>query len=144
MSKSITVFVDGDPKGQPRARAFARGGHARVYDPGTAEGWKSQVALAFRGLIPSSPLDGPLAVHLGFIFSRPKNHYRANGTLKESAPRYHTSKPDIDNLEKAVLDAMKQIGMFRDDAQVCKVQKSKRYVGYLEEGPGCWIEVYEA
>ena len=49
----ITVRVYGEPKGQPRPRAFAKpigGGKfsARVYDAGTAEGWKSQIAQAFR------------------------------------------------------------------------------------------------
>jgi len=44
----IHFFVSGDPKAQPRIRAFAINGHARVYDPGTAEGWKSLIAVAAR------------------------------------------------------------------------------------------------
>lgn len=48
-SMTITFFIHGDPKPQPRPRAFARrmGAKfvARVYDAGTAEGWKSQIAM---------------------------------------------------------------------------------------------------
>ena len=38
MTTPISFTVLGDPKGQPRPKAFSRGGHAAVYDPGTAEG----------------------------------------------------------------------------------------------------------
>ncbi len=31
------LFIKGIPKGQPRVRAFVRGRHAGVYDPGTAD-----------------------------------------------------------------------------------------------------------
>ena len=54
----ILFFVRGEPKGQPRPRSFAlrgKGGKPilsktgqpiiRVYESGTAEEWKSQVAL---------------------------------------------------------------------------------------------------
>ena len=47
--------VNGDPKPQPRPKAFKRGKHAAVYDPGTAEGWKGSIALAARELTPASP-----------------------------------------------------------------------------------------
>jgi len=46
--KPITFFVPGEPKGQPRPRAFARkmGDKfvARVFDAATAEGWKGAIA----------------------------------------------------------------------------------------------------
>ena len=44
------LSAPGIPKGQPRPRAFSRNGHARVFDPGTAEGWKSAVAVAAQDL----------------------------------------------------------------------------------------------
>jgi Holliday junction resolvase RusA-like endonuclease len=139
----ITFFVSGEPKGQPRPRAFARkfGGvtHARVYDPGTAEGWKSQVAIAARPHLPTAPLRGPLSVSLRFHFPRPKAHLRANGDLKDSAPNYHTSKPDCDNTAKAVLDALTHLGVWQDDKQVCELVVIKQYF----TAPGCSITIQQ-
>ena len=66
----IAFFAAGLPKGQPRPRAFSRGGHARVYDPGTAEGWKASVALAARDELPPAPLEGALSVSLRFYMPR--------------------------------------------------------------------------
>ena len=123
----ITFFAAGTPKGQPRPRAFARkfGNkyQARVYDAGTAEGWKSMIAIAARPHLPPVPLAGPLEVSETFCFQRPKGHFRTGKRaceLRPEAPEcYHTQKPDRDNLDKAVMDCLTAIGMFGDDCQVC-------------------------
>lgn len=128
---TLTFFAAGDPKGQPRPKAFARkmGGTfvARVYDPGTAEGWKAQAALALRPRLPATPCTDPLRVECAFTFRRPKGHYRANGLVKPTAPTWHTAKPDADNAAKAVLDACTQLGLWQDDAQVVALVVTKRY-----------------
>ena len=133
----VAFFVHGEPKGQPRPRAFARGGKARVYDPGTAEGWKGQVALAARAHLPASPLDAPVAVHLRFQLPRPRGHYGRSG-LKPSAPRKHVTKPDVDNLAKAVVDALVGIGFLKDDRLVWLLLITKRYA---DAGPGCEVRI---
>lgn len=115
---SVSVIVPGAAKGQPRPRAFSRNGKARMYDPGTAEGWKSAIAAAFAGKLPSAPLEGRVAVDIVALFARPKSHLGKGGKVKPSAPLDHCHKPDVDNLAKAVLDCLTTIGMWRDDAQV--------------------------
>ena len=126
MSKTIQFIAFGDPKGQPRPRAFSRGGITRMYDPGTAEGWKGQIAAEAMPHKPAAQLEGPLHVTLLFRFARPKSHWSKKG-LKPTAPEYHTSKPDADNLAKAVLDCITQLGFWRDDAQVAALDVRKKY-----------------
>lgn len=116
--------VNGTPKAQPRARATMRGGHAGVFDPGTAAEWKARVALAARPYRPDQPIAGPVAVTIDLFFPRPKRLCRArdpHGRIR------HTAKPDRDNCEKAILDALTQDGWFRDDSQVCAGAVSKWY-----------------
>jgi hypothetical protein len=49
------------------------------------------------------PADGPLTVRITFIMPRPKNKV----WKQKPMPRYcHIKKPDLDNLVKAVLDAL--------------------------------------
>ena len=133
--------VLGLPRAQPRPRAFVRGGRAAVYDCGTAEGWKSDVARACWE-IEGRCLFGALGVRLTFYMPRPKSHYRANGFLKTSAPMIiHNQKPDVDNLAKAVLDAMTGIQAWRDDAQVCELTVSRRWEIPGKESPGCLIRI---
>lgn len=136
---TIQFRAYGDPKGQPRPRAFSRGGMTRVYDPGTAEGWKSQIAVAALPHKPSARIEGPIHVTLRFFFQRPKGHAGKKG-LKPNAPTYHTAKPDADNLAKAVLDCITQLGFWRDDSQVSALDVLKKY---SDSAPYCEITIYE-
>ena len=72
----ISFFVRGQPKAQPRGRAFAVGGKARIYNPATAEGWKGAIACAALQHLPTEPLTGPLRVDIDFFLPRPKRLMR--------------------------------------------------------------------
>lgn len=138
----IDFFVQGNPKGQPRPRAFARGGKAHVYDPGTAEGWKSKVALAAKDYMPKKTIEVPVVVILNFAFARPKSHFRTGKNahlLKSSAPGQHIQRPDLDNLAKAVLDALTDIGLWKDDSLICELYIFKSWADSENNKPGCLV-----
>lgn len=125
MSKdAITIRIDGEPKAMGRPRAFARNGRASVYNPSTAEGWKSLVAAAMRPHLPPTPHEGALRIDIDFHLPRPKRLYRKKDP---EGPIPHTAKPDRDNLDKAVLDTLKTIGFMRDDSQVYAGEPRKWY-----------------
>ena len=138
--KTLAFFVSGLPKGQPRVKAFARGKHAGVYDPGTADAWKGCVRAQFKDAayeLGKPVYMGPVAVAMRFVMPRPKSHYRANGQLKPNAPRYVTSKPDADNLAKAVLDALTDVSAWSDDSIVASLSVVKTYGSET----GCEIQI---
>lgn len=149
MIEPISFFVAGVPKGQPRPRAFARkmgNGKfvARVFDSGTAEAWKSQIAATAGLHRPAEPISGPVRLRIRFFLPRAKGHFvggKPERGLKAGAPTHHTGKPDADNLAKAVMDALTQCGWFWvDDAQVAALTVVK---GFGEPTPGAWIEIGE-
>jgi Holliday junction resolvase RusA-like endonuclease len=123
----------GIPKAQPRVKAFSRGGRAGVYDPGTANDWKTVVRNACLEVWNKVVIDEPVAVELIFYLPRPKSHFKKSGELNKPADSWVTKKPDLDNLEKAVLDALTDIGLWRDDSLVVKVSKEKVYA-HCESG----------
>lgn len=139
------AFVHGEPKAQPRSRAFSRNGKAGVYDPGTAEGWKGAIAASLKSHAGRAIPDA-LRVDLIFYFPRPKSHFgtgRNAGKLKLTAPVWHTKKPDIDNLEKAVYDALSEksgIGLWKDDTQVVQSRPEKRFAD--DRPAGMQIDIY--
>jgi Holliday junction resolvase RusA-like endonuclease len=146
---TITFFVAGDPKPQPRQRhrAFMMGSQivTQNYTPAGApvNTWKDLIALTARDLLPASPLSGPLKVDATYRFRRPKSHFRTgkySGELRADAPVYHTKKPDRDNLDKAFLDIMTQIRFWRDDCQVVAGEVKKVYAG-PEERPGACFTI---
>lgn len=135
---SYKFFVPGIPQPQPRVKACRIKGHTRVYTPGTANAWKDAVRKVGLQAKPGSLLTGPVYVRMVFAMPRPK--YLSTRTYKDETGRAHTVKPDIDNLAKAVLDAMAD--WWNDDCQVAMVQASKWYAR-LGGAPGVEVHVYE-
>lgn len=71
-------------------------------------------------------LGGPISIPwMEFLFPRPK---RLDRKRDPDGLIPHTSKPDLDNLTKAVLDALTEVGFWRDDSQVYSASCSKYYV----------------
>jgi len=130
----IVLTVLGEPKGQPRTRPCRLpGGRVRMYDPGSADGWKHGCSVEARRCLPARPIEGPIEVAIEFRFRRPKAHYRSGARsteLRPDAPKWHVAKPDRDNAEKATLDALTDSGVWRDDSQVCCGQVSKIYADH--------------
>lgn len=124
--KPIFFTVAGIPKAQPRVKACRRGNHAGVYDPGTADDWKSAVRAVAYAAWDRVQIDEPVALYIVCHMPRPKSHFGKNG-LKDSAPFHHSSKPDADNIAKAIQDALTDLGIWVDDSRISFLQISKRY-----------------
>ena len=143
MFPTIEIFVAGEPKGQPRARAFARNGMVRMYDPATAEGWKACIADEWRRSVPAMPkIQTPVCLTLSFFMPRPKSHSNSKGILKPSSPKFYAKKPDADNLGKAVMDCLTQLKAWDDDDQVVILKVVKQFAD--GGNTGCQINLKEA
>lgn len=146
MKLIVDEFVHGIPKAQPRGRATAFGGKARVYDPGTANGWKALIAAQLKDHR-GKRITGPLEVRCTFNMPRPKADFGTGknaGILKPSVPKFHTKKPDMDNLEKAVYDTLSHksgIGVWHDDSQITESHNVKQYA-VSSDRIGMRIQVY--
>ena len=120
---SITFTVAGEPVPQPRPRVSTRGGFARAYVPKQhpVHAYRQSLAAAARdaGLSESGE---PLNVVIDAVFERPKSHMRKSG-VKADAPRL--PRPDVDNLAKAVLDALQDV--IGDDTNVARLVVEKSY-----------------
>lgn len=136
MDQVYSFKVVGEPKPQPRARATTRGcksGGARMYDPGTAKDFKSAVRMGTMeaGLF-GKLLTGPLSLSIVVRMPRPGSHFHKSksklGELRDDAPVFHSmKKDDIDNISKAVMDAMNDAQVWGDDGQVCHLDAWKLY-----------------
>ena len=126
IKRAMRFFVEGKPKGQPRPRACVRGKHAGVYDDGSIDGWKQSIALEGRSHRPRKPISGPVEVHWVAYMPRPKRLCRRKDP---DGPIPCLTKPDVDNIEKALLDALTDDGWFVDDKVVYATSNKKLYHG---------------
>lgn len=148
---AITFAVRGLPVAQGTARAFVAGGKARIATdsnrPNSPIGaWRGAIASAASEAMGQEPAwAGPTTVTVFFVFPRPASHYlpangrRAVPELRLDAPRFHVGKPDIDKLERALLDGITNV-VVRDDSQVAGVRKWKVYEDD-ERRPGCQVQI---
>lgn len=117
----IDITIQSNPLALKRHRDSIRNGRRIKYDP-SAEDKKNFLWKCIANDIVKSrrPLTGPIKITMVFYMKRPKSHYgtgKNSNRLKKNAPKIHTSKPDIDNLAKFVLDALNKV-YWIDDAQV--------------------------
>jgi Holliday junction resolvase RusA-like endonuclease len=69
---------------------------------------------------PETPIEGPVRISIRAYFVKPK-----------SCPKrvHHTFKPDLDNLDKFVLDCLTKAQYWLDDKQVTGKWTAKGYAG---------------
>jgi Holliday junction resolvase RusA-like endonuclease len=92
------------------------------------------------------PFRGPVGISVRFIMERPKFHYgtgRNADHVKDSAPKYPATMPDIDKMLRAILDALTDAQVWLDDGQVVYVLTTKVYPGNAQVVPGVVVEVGE-
>lgn len=138
---SHTVFVAGKPapQGSKRGIATKNGKVAMIESSKAVKPWREDVRQAFlddhnRAVV---RFDGPLRVRLEFVMPRPKSMPVSRPTPP------HLKKPDVDKLERAILDAVSSAGVWPDDCHVIDLHSTKR-TAERHEQPGCHITITDA
>ena len=120
----INICIPGHPRALKRHRT-TRTGH--IYDPSYKD--KKIINILISTKKPMRPIKGDVGIDYIFTFKRPKTHYRTGkykDQLKDRAPYFHISVPDIDNLIKLYNDVL-QDGFIKNDSQICKIKAKKVY-----------------
>lgn len=124
--QQIIFRVDSVPVAQPRQRHRIVASQGRTYSQNytpskhPATQFKSDVRLAAASKT-TRPLEGGLLLDVLFVMPRPKGMIWKKRLMPREA---HQKKPDIDNLLKCVMDALKDL-CWRDDSQVSAVTACK-------------------
>lgn len=120
MLEKITLTIDGKPRGKERAKA----GKFGFFTPDRTVDDEANIrALGSKAMAGRRPSVGPFKMHLEAVFEVPDGW---PSRVKEMSSLPHLSAPDLDNIEKLVLDGLNEI-VFVDDRQVFEVHKRKRY-----------------
>lgn len=129
----VEFWIAGVPMPQPRTKSRVlppdRYGQVRstVYTPESKiKPWKSLVELQARLHKPVEVVTGPVRVILAFFLPRPQ--YLCRPRSPRGPMRcFKRGTGDCDNLAKAILDVLQQIGWYDDDAQVADLRVQKFY-----------------
>lgn len=129
LRRHFEIVVPGEPRGAGRPR-FGRGrdGSPRAYTAKADREYAGRIATAWRDAgCPYIP-GGAWTCELTAYMERPRDHYRADGTLSQRGERSHhpSRKPDADNILK-VVDALVAVQAVPDDRFLIDARVVKRW-----------------
>ena len=122
--KKAKFTIPGKPVPQKRHRM----GRGFSYDPSAPDKKRVRTEIIFQNR-KKNIHKGDVSMFITFHMQRPKSHYRTGKFkefLKKGSPYKHTSKPDIDNLIKFIMDCCSGI-LYKDDNQVVNITANKQY-----------------
>ena len=137
MITNIEFFVPGTPVSQGSMKSFVPKGarfpvvvHSKNSE---LQSWRGIVAhTAINQMTRMSAkmiISGAIKIKMVFVLRRPKSHYgtgKNSRTLKPLAPMWHDHKPDLDKLQRSILDALTGV-VWTDDSQVSQIDAVKMY-----------------
>jgi len=125
MTVLLVCTILGTPQQQGSKRSLGPG-RPSIEDNPKLRPWRADAIAALeaaartqRGTV--TPILDPVHVDVSFVYARPKGHYRTGrnaAMLRDSAPLFKASAPDLDKLQRALGDALTQAGIVRDDALI--------------------------
>jgi len=123
----VHFHVPGQPVGKGRPRIGKVGQHARMFTPAKTVSYEGLVAheahIAMRG---GELLEGPVEVKLRIDCQIPASWSAKKQAAAAAGQIRPTTKPDADNVIKAIFDAINGV-VWKDDVQAVELSVSKRY-----------------
>ena len=125
----VTFTIPGQPQGKGRARIVKIAGSSRMATPKETLAYEGLIAHAAMVAMAGRPmLDGAIAVNV-FIDCQVPASWSAKKQARALAGEiFPTTKPDTDNVIKAVYDGCNGV-LWRDDVLVVDGRQRKRYAG---------------
>lgn len=112
---------------QDKALAVVKG-RPVIHDSPKLTAMKNKLRGHLAGHAPDQPIQGPVRVMVKWCYPI---------TGKHRDGEWKTTKPDTDNLQKALLDSMTKLGFWKDDAQVASLIVEKFWAAV----PGIFVSI---
>ena len=136
---TITFHVPGQPVGKGRPRIGRVAGQARMFTPAKTASYESMVGLAAHQAMGGAPLIlGPARAVLRLTLAIPASWSRKKQEQARMGAVLPLTKPDADNVVKAIFDAINGV-VWRDDSQVVELTLTKVY----GSTPGVYVRIEE-
>lgn len=124
--KHLEFVVAGPPIGKGRPKAVRQGGFVRMYTPKLTVEYETDVAFKASLVMGDMPvLETPVSMNIVAHYPIPAS-WSKKKQQQALAGLVIPGKPDLDNVGKAILDALNGV-VYVDDKQVVRLVMEKRY-----------------
>ena len=127
--QKLKFEVPGSPIGQGRPKFSTINGHAKAYDPEKSRNYKAYVKLLATQAMREqgfTMIDGPCCLDILAFFEVPKSKSKKFRQAALEGRERPTKKPDIDNIVKALQDALNGLA-YKDDSSIVYLSVAKYY-----------------
>ena len=127
--QELKFEVPGSPIGQGRPKFSTINGHAKAYDPEKSRNYKAYVKLLATQAMKDTGftmLEGPCCLDILAFFEVPKSKSKKFRQAALEGRERPTKKPDIDNIVKALQDALNGLA-YKDDSSIVYLSVAKLY-----------------
>lgn len=127
VGQAIRFTVPGTPVGKGRPKFARRGAFVTAYTPEKTASYENLVKVKAEEAMTGIPVfAGPVEVWIDLIVAPPASWSQKKQRAAVDGQVMPTTKPDIDNVLKGIMDACNEI-VWKDDKQACDVTVRKRY-----------------
>lgn len=127
METAITFIIPGAPVGKGRPKFARRGNFVTTYTPEKTASYENLVKVKAEEAMQGRPvIDGAVFVSICLYVTPPASWSQKKQRAALDGEVFPTSKPDIDNCLKGIMDACNEI-VWKDDKQAVDVVMRKRY-----------------
>lgn len=130
---NFALTIPGRPQRWVRPQQDGRRGNARnarFTDP-KAEAHKRAVAKLAKAVWKSDPLTGPVVLTCRFVFAIPESWPKYVKEAARAGRVMHIQDPDLDQLVKQIMDALRGV-VYVDDNQVVGLHQCAKRYGFPE------------
>lgn len=110
---------------------FVRNGHAHFFTKEKVRDAEAFLSGLLAPYVPAEPMHGPVYLQIRWCYPYRKSERKS--VVRAGLEIPHTSRPDLDNLEKNLLDVLTRLRFWDDDSQVFTKSTAKVWgpSGYL-------------
>ncbi len=127
MTSFVRFEVPGEPQGKGRARVGRVNGHARMFTPAKTVAYEGLIAMAAQKAMDGRPpTERACWVQIDAYTAPPASWSKKKRAAALAGEVYPTTKPDVDNIAKAVGDGANGV-VWRDDKQIVDLRVRRRY-----------------
>ena len=124
---TFNITVPGKPMGKQRPKATSKGRFTKVYTPKETISYENLVIAMFQQTYPNAkPLEGEVRGCIKAFYPIPQSVSKKRKQAMLEGVIRPQIKPDLDNIEKIVYDALNGIA-YTDDSHITEMTISKHY-----------------
>ena len=119
----INLIIPGEPVAKGRPRVTKTG---IAYTPAKTQGYENLVKMCYMEQSNKVKLEGQLTAHVAAYFQISKSASKKKAKQMEKHEIRPAKRPDIDNIIKAIFDALNKLA-YDDDSQIVSLRVDKFY-----------------